>query len=69
MDYTSLLTIEQKKAILEQRIVQFASEAYQHELNKKLASGNEEALATANSALTILEAAIDLHKEELDKLG
>jgi hypothetical protein len=69
MDYSSLLTSEQKKAILEQRIAQFASEAYQHDLNKKLANGNEDAIKVADDALAILSAAIDLHTEELSKLG
>jgi len=69
MDYSTLLTTEQKKAILEQRIAQFATEAYQHDLNKKLANGNEDAVTAAENALTILEAAITLHQEELTKLG
>lgn len=69
MNYSSLLTTEQKKNILEQRIAQFAAEAYQHDLNKKLANGNEEAVAVANNALNTLEAAINLHQDELKKLG
>ena len=69
MDYSSLLSTEQKKAILEQRIAQFASEAYQHDLNKKLAEGNENAIKTADDALAILDSAITLHVEELNKLG
>lgn len=69
MDYSSLLSTEQKKAILEQRIAQFASEAYQHDLNKKLSEGNEDATKTADDALAILDSAIALHIEELNKLG
>jgi hypothetical protein len=69
MDYSSLLSTEQKKAILEQRIAQFASEAYQHDLNKKLAEGNENAIKTADDALAVLDSAITLHVEELNKLG
>jgi hypothetical protein len=69
MDYSSLLTIEQKKFILEQRVAQFAAEAYQHELNKKMAGSNEEAMKQADDALTILDLAINLHKEELSKLN
>jgi hypothetical protein len=69
MDYSSLLTTEQKKAILEQRIAQFAAEAYQHDLNKKLAKDNQEAVAAADNALVTLEAAINLHQNELNKLG
>jgi hypothetical protein len=68
MDYSSLLSTEQKKSILEQRIAQFASEAYQHEINKKLAVGNEEAIKVADDALAILDNAIKIHQDELAKL-
>jgi hypothetical protein len=69
MDYSALLTNEQKKAILEQRIAQFASEAYQHDINKKMAGDNPEAIEAADSALAILDNAITIHQEELAKLG
>jgi phage terminase small subunit len=68
MDYASLLTNEQKKSILEQRIAQFASEAYQHEINKKLAGDNEEAIKAADDALAILDNAITIHQDEIAKL-
>tara|TARA_R110000868_G_C10651186_1_gene744965 strand:+ start:555 stop:779 length:225 start_codon:yes stop_codon:yes gene_type:complete len=68
MDYSSLLSDEQKRSILEQRIAQFASEAYQHEINKKMAGDNAEAVANADSALAILDNAIEIHQEELAKL-
>lgn len=71
MDYASLLTTEQKKSILEQRIAQFAGEAYQHDINKTVAvaSGNEEGVAQADAALAILEGAITVHQDELAKLA
>jgi len=69
MDYSSLLTNDQKRSILEQRISQFASEAYQHELNKEVAKDNPEAVAAADEALAILDNAITVHQEELAKLG
>ena len=69
MDYSSLLTNDQKRSILEQRIAQFASEAYQHTLNKEVAKDNPEAVAAANEALAILDNAITIHQEELAKLG
>lgn len=69
MDYSSLLSSEQKKSILEQRIAQFASEAYQHDINKKMAAGNAEAIQAADDALAILDNAIKIHQEELAKLG
>lgn len=68
MDYASLLTNEQKKSILEQRIAQFAAEAYQHEINKKLAADNEEAIKAADDALAILDNAITIHQDEIAKL-
>jgi hypothetical protein len=70
LDYSSLLSTEQKKSILEQRLTQFASEAYQHDINKKVAaaSNNEEGVKAADEALTILEGAIAVHQDELAKL-
>lgn len=70
IDYTSLLSTEQKKAILEQRIAQFASEAYQHEINKRVAleSENSEAVTASDSALEILIKAISIHQDELANL-
>ena len=69
MDYSSLLTNDQKRSILEQRIAQFASEAYQHELNKEVSKDNPEAVLAADEALAILDNAITVHQEELAKLG
>ena len=69
MDYSSLLSTEQKKSILEQRIAQFASEAYQHTINKQVAADNVEAVEAADAALAILDNAIKIHQDELAKLG
>lgn len=69
MDYASLLTTEQKKSILEQRIAQFAGEAYQHQINKLTAGDNAEAVEAADAALAILDNAIKIHQDELAKLG
>jgi hypothetical protein len=68
IDYSALLTDEQKKSILEQRLSQFAAEAYQHTLNKEVAAGNEDAVKAADDALAILDKAIAVHQEELAKL-
>ena len=68
MDYSSLLGNDQKKSILEQRIAQFASEAYQHSINKKVAGDNAEAVQAADDALAILDNAIKIHQDELAKL-
>ena len=69
MDYSALLSNDQKRSILEQRIAQFASEAYQHELNKEVAKDNAEAVLAADEALAILDNAITVHQDELAKLG
>ena len=68
MDYSSLLTNDQKRSILEQRIAQFASEGYQHTLNKEVAGNNPEAVEAADNALAILDNAIAVHQDELAKL-
>jgi hypothetical protein len=68
IDYSALLTDEQKRAILEQRLAQFAAEAYQHTLNKEVAKDNPEALEATDAALAILDAAIKVHQDELAKL-
>jgi hypothetical protein len=71
INYSDLLSSEQKKAILEQRLQQFAAEAWQHQMNRDLATrtGNADGIEQANQALTILEEAINLHQEELAKLA
>ena len=69
LDYSTLLSDDQKRSILEQRIAQFASEAYQHTLNREVAKDNADAIAAADNALSILENAITVHQEELAKLS
>jgi hypothetical protein len=68
MDYSTLLTDDQKRQILTARIEQFASEGFQHTLNKEVAKDNPEAVAAADEALAILDAAIAVHQVELAKL-
>lgn len=70
IDYSNLLSAEQKKSILEQRIAQFAAEAWQHELNKKACEqlNDEAGIANADNALAVLEAAITVHQDELNDL-
>jgi hypothetical protein len=70
IDYASLLTDEQKRNILTQRVSQFATEAYQHSLNKTTCESlnDEEGVANADKALTVLEAAIATHQAELETL-
>lgn len=68
IDFGALLTTEQKRAILEARIAQFANEGYQHTLNKAAAT-TPEAIAQADEAIAIIAAAIEAHQVELDSLG
>jgi hypothetical protein len=70
INFDELLTKEQKRQILEQRIQQFAVEAYQITLNTRLAenNGDEEAKANGETTLTTLESAINLYVAELDSL-
>jgi len=70
MDYASLLTPVQQRSLLENRIQQFASEAYQYTLNLKTAEsvGTEEQAEGIKKSIEILESAITVHQDELSKL-
>lgn len=70
INFDAVLTNEQKAEILQQRITQFAAEAYQHTLNLKTAESldSAEQVETIKKNLVILEAAIKVHQEELDAL-
>lgn len=67
IDFGKYITDDQKKKILEDRLAQFAAEAYQHSINAQVAQslGNDEGVENASNALAILEAAIDAHEAEL----
>jgi hypothetical protein len=71
IDYSSLLTDDQKRSVLNQRIAQFATEAWQHELNKRTCEqiGDTAGIESADNALAVLEAAISVHQAELAELG
>jgi len=71
IDFNNLLTPDQKRDLLTQRIQQFATEAYQHELNRQIAEtvNDEQAVLQAESALATLETAITVHEAELDGLS
>lgn len=66
IDYSGLLSPEQKQALLTERIQQFAAEAYQHQLNKQIAEsiGDTEAISNADAALATLETAITVYQTE-----
>jgi predicted transcriptional regulator len=68
IDYSNLLSPEQKQELLTQRIQQFAAEAYQHQLNKQIAESINDAdgAANADAALATLETAITVYQAELE---
>lgn len=70
INYDAHLTAEQKKAIVENRLQQFAAEAYQTELNKEIQirQGNHDLVESYNDSLTLIETAISVHEEELANL-
>jgi hypothetical protein len=70
IDFDALLTVEQKRNILVQRIQQFAAEGYQINLNKQVAESTENAAGVEESDnnLIIIEQAINTYKAELDSL-
>lgn len=69
-DFGSLLTNDQKRQLLNNRISQFVTEAYQHQLNLKTAESinNEQQIEASTKSIEILTAAINIHQEELAKL-
>lgn len=70
IDYSSLLTGQQKREILSGRVSQFAAEAYQYSLNLKTAEsvGTEEQIESIKKSIEVLEAAIKVHQDELAEL-
>lgn len=68
IDYSTYLTDEQKRSILQQRLTQFAADAWQHQINKQVAGSNAEAVEQADAALAILDEAIAVHEAELAKI-
>ena len=70
IDYSKYITDDQKKKLLQDRLAQFAAEAYQHSINAQVAQSlsNDEGVENAENALSILEAAIDAHESELNTL-
>lgn len=67
MNFEELLSVDQRKEILEGRILNFAVEAYQVSLNKQVAAstGDVSAVEQATHALATLESAIQVYKDEL----
>lgn len=68
IDFGTFLSNDQKRAIIEARISQFALEGYQHELNKSTATTPEQ-IAAADEAIAIISEAITKHQTELEALN
>jgi len=68
--YNDILSTEQKKEILNARILQFARDAYQYNLNLKAAEliASSDQVESIKKSLEVLEAAISVHQKELDEL-
>ena len=68
--FSEILTPEQQRSILEQRIAQFAAEGYQHELNKKVSenTSNEAGVEESENMIKILSEAINVYQQELELL-
>lgn len=71
IDYSAYLTDETKRNILQQRLANFAAEAWQHELNKKayLEAGNEQGVEQSDAAIALLASMIASHQAELNLLA
>lgn len=73
IDFNSLLTVEERKAVVTQRIQQLAVEAYQLTINKKVVDSqsepNEKASTEIENNLKFLEQIISTYSEELNLLG
>lgn len=66
-----MLTDEEKRSIITQRLAQLAAERFQHELNSEVceAIGDEAGLANAASAIATLTVAIEVHEAKLSGLS
>jgi hypothetical protein len=71
MDFSELLSVDQRKEILEGRILNFAVEAYQVSLNKQVAESADDSVGVeqAANALSTLESAIKIYKDELASIA
>lgn len=65
-----MITNDQKRELITQRLQQFAAEAYQHELNRMTAEalGDSNLVEQADQALSQLRIAIAIHEQELGNL-
>jgi ABC-type uncharacterized transport system auxiliary subunit len=73
IDFNTLLTVEERKSVVTQRVQQLAVEAYQLTLNLNVFNAqeepNEKALIEITNNLNLLEQLISVYKQELDSLS
>jgi hypothetical protein len=73
IDFNTLLTVDERKAVVTQRVQQLAVEAYQLTLNLKVVNAQEEpseqAITEITNNLTLLEQLIATYSEELTALS
>ena len=73
IDFNSLLTVDERKAVVTQRVQQLAVEAYQLTLNLKVVNAQEEpseqAITEITNNLNLLEQLIATYSEELTALS
>jgi len=73
IDFNSLLTVEERKAVATQRVQQLAVEAYQLSLNLKVLeiqeTPNEQALTDIGNNLNLLDQMISIYNQEIDSLS
>jgi hypothetical protein len=72
IDFNTLLTVEERKTVVTQRLQQLAIEAFQLTVNLRVLNNqenpNEQALTEINNNLNVLEQLIDEYKIELNSL-
>jgi hypothetical protein len=73
IDFDSLLTVDERKTVVTQRVQQLAVEAYQLSLNLNVLNAqeetNEQALTDINNNLNLLEQMLSVYNQELNSLG
>jgi hypothetical protein len=73
IDFNSLLTVDERKAVVTQRVQQLAVEAYQLTLNLKVVNAQEEpseqAITEITNNLNLLEQMLSTYSAELATLG
>lgn len=69
-DFIGLLSVEERRLVLRQRIQQLASEGYQHQLNKQGAqiNGKPDLIFEADQKIAEISNVIQVYQRELNAL-